>query len=229
MLMRVVRSLRFRSGTLNRTVRRRLDTLHGRVRRRLDMLRRAVRRHRMATRRVSEPRRSEEVTVSVVVPVKDAGAELTDLIVRMKEQKGFRAVEIVIVDSGSTDGSAETAEALGATVVRIAPEEFSHSYARNFGRGARDRRLRGVHGAGRAALLGPVAPRDVLGPQAPPGGGGLLRRGAARRLRSLLPRHLLATSPLHELAWRRHGPVPLAGRHAHGGAGATVRSRTRRA
>jgi GT2 family glycosyltransferase len=131
--MRVVRSLRFRSGTLHQAVRRKLDRLQRAGRRRLDALQRAVRRRRVATRRVSEPRRSEEVTVSVVVPVKDAGAELTDLIVRMKRQKGFRAVEIVIVDSGSTDGSAETAEALGATVVRIAPEEFSHSYARNFG------------------------------------------------------------------------------------------------
>jgi hypothetical protein len=125
--MRVVRSLRFRSGTLHQAVRRKLDRLQRAGRRRLDALQRAVRRRRVATRRVSEPRRSEEVTVSVVVPVKDAGAELTDLIVRMKRQKGFRAVEIVIVDSGSTDGSAETAEALGATVVRIAPEEFSHS------------------------------------------------------------------------------------------------------
>src|SRR6185369_11780745 len=84
-------------------------------------------------RRLPEPRRSEEVTVSAVVPVKNAGPELADLIVRMKEQKGFRAVEVVIVDSGSTDGSAETAERLGATLVRIAPDEFSHSHARNLG------------------------------------------------------------------------------------------------
>jgi len=39
----------------------------------------------------------------------------------------------VVVDSGSTDGSAETAEALGARLVRLAPEDFSHSHARNLG------------------------------------------------------------------------------------------------
>ena len=71
--------------------------------------------------------------MSVVVPVKDAGADLEPLIARAHAQQGFRRVEVVIVDSGSADGSAETAERMGATVVRIRPEEFSHSHARNLG------------------------------------------------------------------------------------------------
>jgi glycosyltransferase involved in cell wall biosynthesis len=73
------------------------------------------------------------VTVSVMVPVKNAGSDLAELVTRMKAQAGFRRVEIVIVDSGSTDGSAESAAALGAVVVRIAAADFSHSGARNLG------------------------------------------------------------------------------------------------
>ena len=80
-----------------------------------------------------ETRPSSELSVSVVVPVKDAGADLEKLIARAQAQDGFRRVEVVIVDSGSADGSAETAERMGATVVRIRPEEFSHSGARNLG------------------------------------------------------------------------------------------------
>ena len=75
----------------------------------------------------------ESVTVSVVIPVKNAGTDLEDLIVRLKQQQGFGGVEVVVVNSGSNDGSAETAQALGAAVTRIAPEDFSHSHARNLG------------------------------------------------------------------------------------------------
>lgn len=71
--------------------------------------------------------------VSVVVPVKNAGSDLPELLRRMAAQQGFRRVEQVVVDSGSTDGSAEAAEAAGATLIRIASEEFSHSHARNLG------------------------------------------------------------------------------------------------
>ncbi|PYQ16395.1 MAG: hypothetical protein DMF79_18635 [Acidobacteria bacterium] len=78
-------------------------------------------------------RPSEPVAVSVVIPVKNAGPEFPDLLARMRGQKGFRNVEIVVVDSGSTDRSVETAAALGAKVLEIAPEAFSHSHARNLG------------------------------------------------------------------------------------------------
>src|SRR5262245_27622779 len=53
----------------------------------------------------------------------------------LKNQKGFRDIEVIVVDSGSTDKTLEYAERLACKVIKILPEEFSHSYARNLGAG----------------------------------------------------------------------------------------------
>ena len=73
------------------------------------------------------------MTVSVVIPVKDAGPGFADLLDSLRRQKGFRDIELVVVDSRSTDGSVGVARRYGAKVLEILPEEFSHSYARNLG------------------------------------------------------------------------------------------------
>lgn len=72
-------------------------------------------------------------SVSVVIPVKNAGDEFGLLLKNYVTQKGFKKVEIVIVDSGSTDRTLQTARDFGATVIEISPESFTHSYARNVG------------------------------------------------------------------------------------------------
>ena len=72
-------------------------------------------------------------SVSVVIPVKNAGDEFGLLLKNFVTQKGFKRVEIVIVDSGSTDRTLQTARDFGATIVEISPESFTHSYARNLG------------------------------------------------------------------------------------------------
>jgi len=72
-------------------------------------------------------------TVSVVIPTYNGGEELCVLIGLLNNQVGIDKIEIIIVDSGSTDGTAELAENLGAVVIRIAQADFSHSYARNLG------------------------------------------------------------------------------------------------
>ncbi len=72
-------------------------------------------------------------TVSVVIPTYNAGAEFHWLLRKLKAQKGLAGVEVVVVDSDSTDGTAEAAEAAGCVVVRIPNSEFSHSHARNLG------------------------------------------------------------------------------------------------
>lgn len=74
---------------------------------------------------------TDDATVSVVIPVKDAGDDLPRLLSALRNQRGLKALEIVVVDSGSTDRSADTARDFDATVICIAPEDFSHSGTRN--------------------------------------------------------------------------------------------------
>jgi len=72
-------------------------------------------------------------TVSVVIPAYNAGSTMETLLNRLFSQRGVRKVEIVVVDSGSTDGTPELCRKHGAKVVEISQSEFSHSYSRNLG------------------------------------------------------------------------------------------------
>jgi glycosyltransferase involved in cell wall biosynthesis len=74
-----------------------------------------------------------DISVSVVIPTYNAGSELRPLVRKLLAQKGLKSTEVVIVDSGSTDGTAELSTHLGCQLVRIAQSEFSHSYSRNVG------------------------------------------------------------------------------------------------
>lgn len=74
-----------------------------------------------------------DANVSVVIPTLNAGYEFPWLLRKLRGQRGFGELEIVIVDSGSRDGTVEFARAAGCTVVEIPPTDFSHSYARNTG------------------------------------------------------------------------------------------------
>jgi O-antigen biosynthesis protein len=72
-------------------------------------------------------------SIAVIIPTLNAGAEFPWLIRKLKAQRGVREIVIVIVDSGSTDGTPEVARAAGCTVIEIPPAEFSHSGTRNLG------------------------------------------------------------------------------------------------
>ena len=76
---------------------------------------------------------AENISVSVVIPTKNGGEDFSRLMKMLGGQKGIRQIEIVIVDSGSTDRTTEIAAEYGAKVIRIKPEKFTHSYARNIG------------------------------------------------------------------------------------------------
>ena len=71
--------------------------------------------------------------VSVVIPTWNAGAEFECLLQALRAQRGFDRVEIVVVDSGSSDQTLALARTHGAKLVQLPHEEFSHSHARNLG------------------------------------------------------------------------------------------------
>ena len=71
--------------------------------------------------------------ISVVIPVKDGGLDLVRCLEAIARQQVDEEVEVVVVDSGSTDGSAGRARSLGARVHEIPAEEFRHGGARNLG------------------------------------------------------------------------------------------------
>jgi len=73
--------------------------------------------------------------ISVVIPVKDGGAGLARCLDAIARQQVDDEVEVVVVDSGSTDGSVEVARSRGARVHEIPPEEFNHGRTRNLGAG----------------------------------------------------------------------------------------------
>ena len=69
--------------------------------------------------------------VTVALPVRDGGALLEEVLAAVAAQDVDRDVELLVCDSGSRDGSAETAQRLGARVLRIPPAAFGHGRTRN--------------------------------------------------------------------------------------------------
>jgi rhamnosyltransferase len=70
-------------------------------------------------------------TVSVAIPVRDGGAVFHEVLEAVRSQQLDRPVELVVADSGSSDGTREAALAGGARVIDVPPAEFSHGGTRN--------------------------------------------------------------------------------------------------
>lgn len=70
---------------------------------------------------------------SVVVPTFDAGPKFRDLLERLFEQETDFDYEVLVIDSGSTDGTVELARSSGAAVHQVPKSEFDHGATRNRG------------------------------------------------------------------------------------------------
>jgi len=91
--------------------------------------------------------------VTVAIPVRNGLPLLGEVLAAAADQRIDRQVELLVVDSGSTDGSAELARSKGARVIEIDPAEFSHG-------GTRNRIMEWAHGDQVAFLTQDATPAD---------------------------------------------------------------------
>jgi glycosyltransferase involved in cell wall biosynthesis len=79
------------------------------------------------------PKEAIEGKVSVVIPTKNGMSEdFESTLQAIYQQKGISDLEVIVVDSGSTDSTVQTARDYGAKVLTIPPEEFNHGATRNY-------------------------------------------------------------------------------------------------
>jgi rhamnosyltransferase len=69
---------------------------------------------------------------SILIPTKNGGAEFDSCLRAVHSQKDVGPLEVIVVDSGSTDETLEIAQRYPVRIERIAPEEFHHARTRNF-------------------------------------------------------------------------------------------------
>ena len=90
--------------------------------------------HSSITLNRTMPNELVDAKLTVVIPAKNGIEEdFESTLQAIQGQRGIADVEIIVVDSGSTDGTVKVAEAYGAKVYCIPPSEFNHGLTRNFG------------------------------------------------------------------------------------------------
>ena len=127
---------------------------------------------------------------AVVIPTRNAGDFTVAMIAALRAQRA-QPVEVLIIDSGSEDGTPERFRAAGCRVHSIAPRSFDHGGTRNLGIAMADRQAEVIVFLTQDAV--PASPESL---------GGLVRR---------------FTDPTAALCYGRQVPRPQAGaieRHA---------------
>jgi rhamnosyltransferase len=71
--------------------------------------------------------------VSIIIPARNEAKNIGRCLDAIKRQETARPFEVIVVDSGSTDGTADIAAGYGAHVIHIPAHEFDHGRTRNLG------------------------------------------------------------------------------------------------
>ncbi len=74
-----------------------------------------------------------QVDTSIIILTKENGANFPRLLDRIYSQQYNNSYEVIVIDSGSTDGTLEAARQYPLKLAQIKPEEFHHGGTRNFG------------------------------------------------------------------------------------------------
>ena len=72
-----------------------------------------------------------EEGVSIVIPTCNGGQIFSECLAAIKGQDYAGPVQLIVVDSGSTDKTVELAEKAGARVQKVDPKQFHHARTRN--------------------------------------------------------------------------------------------------
>lgn len=70
---------------------------------------------------------------SLVIPTKNGGALFKTAIEALQRQTCWLQTELIVIDSGSSDGTVDVARAVGARVMEIPSESFNHGLTRDLG------------------------------------------------------------------------------------------------
>jgi rhamnosyltransferase len=70
--------------------------------------------------------------ISIVIPAKDEALNIRSCLDAVFSQVTSAEFEVILVDSGSTDGTPEVVSSYPVRLYRIAPEEFHHARTRNY-------------------------------------------------------------------------------------------------
>lgn len=73
------------------------------------------------------------MNVSLIIRTRDEAKSIGDVLERIFKQKIDHAFEVIVVDSGSSDGTVEIAQAYDTKIFTIPASSFTYGYALNYG------------------------------------------------------------------------------------------------